>query len=91
MLSVGLPKDDRCEGELEHDPANFRLLSRHPQHRGTDQLEREAHARAEWALYKAIVDGLAGRISLRREDVLINFVEVKIGKLVGGNGIDEYA
>jgi 4-oxalocrotonate tautomerase len=41
-------------------------------------------------LYKAIVDGLHKRIGLRREDVVINLVEVKKENWSYGNGEAQY-
>jgi phenylpyruvate tautomerase PptA (4-oxalocrotonate tautomerase family) len=43
------------------------------------------------ALYKAIADGLHSAVGLRREDVLINLVEVKKENWSYGNGIAQYA
>ena len=43
------------------------------------------------ALYKAIADGLAARLGLRREDVLINLVEVKKENWSFGAGVAQYA
>jgi len=41
--------------------------------------------------YKAVADGLHERLGLRREDVLINLVEVKKENWSFGNGIAQYA
>ena len=43
------------------------------------------------AFYKAVADGLHGRVGLRREDVFINLVEVKKENWSFGNGIAQYA
>ena len=43
------------------------------------------------ALYKAIADGLAGRLGLRRENVFVSLVEVKKENWSFGNGIAQYA
>jgi 4-oxalocrotonate tautomerase len=43
------------------------------------------------ALYKAIADGLAATLSLRREDVFIGLVEVKKENWSFGNGVAQYA
>ena len=42
------------------------------------------------ALYKTITDGLHATVGLRREDVLINLVEVKKENWSYGNGIAQY-
>jgi phenylpyruvate tautomerase PptA (4-oxalocrotonate tautomerase family) len=43
------------------------------------------------AFYKAIADGLAQRLGLRREDVLISLVEVRKENWSFGNGEAQYA
>jgi phenylpyruvate tautomerase PptA (4-oxalocrotonate tautomerase family) len=43
------------------------------------------------AFYKKIADGLHERLGLRREDVLINLVEVAKENWSFGNGIAQYA
>jgi phenylpyruvate tautomerase PptA (4-oxalocrotonate tautomerase family) len=43
------------------------------------------------ALYRAIADGLHEAVGLRREDVLINLVEVHKENWSFGNGIAQYA
>jgi phenylpyruvate tautomerase PptA (4-oxalocrotonate tautomerase family) len=43
------------------------------------------------ALYKAIVDGLASELSLRREDVFIGLTEFKPENWSFGNGVAQYA
>ena len=43
------------------------------------------------AFYKAVADGLHERTGLRREDVMINLVEVKKENWSFGNGIAQYA
>ena len=46
---------------------------------------------AKQAFYKAVADGLHARVGLRREDVVINLVEVKKENWSFGNGIAQYA
>jgi phenylpyruvate tautomerase PptA (4-oxalocrotonate tautomerase family) len=43
------------------------------------------------AFYKAVADGLHARLEVRREDVLINLVEVPKENWSFGNGIAQYA
>jgi 4-oxalocrotonate tautomerase len=43
------------------------------------------------AFYKSVADGLHERVGLRREDVLINLVEVKKENWSFGNGEAQYA
>ena len=84
MLSVGVPKDDHFQVIAEHDSANFVF---DPNYLGIRRTEDLVIIQITWnegrtleqkkALYNAIVDGLAAKVSLRREDVFINLVEVK--------------
>jgi phenylpyruvate tautomerase PptA (4-oxalocrotonate tautomerase family) len=46
---------------------------------------------AKKAFYQAVADGLHARVGLRREDVIINLVEVKKENWSFGNGIAQYA
>jgi 4-oxalocrotonate tautomerase len=46
---------------------------------------------AKQAFYKAVADGLNARLGVRREDVMINLVEVKKENWSFGNGIAQYA
>ena len=43
------------------------------------------------AFYKAIVDGLNQHLGLRREDALVNLVEVAKESWSFGNGVAQYA
>jgi 4-oxalocrotonate tautomerase len=43
------------------------------------------------AFYKAVADGLHQRLDVRREDVLINLVEVRKENWSFGNGEAQYA
>ena len=43
------------------------------------------------AFYKAVADGLHARLTLRREDVFINLIEVKKENWSFGNGEAQYA
>jgi hypothetical protein len=92
-----VPKDDRFQMIAEHDVENFvfDLNYLDPPHRGPgdnpDHLERGPDGRAEEARYKAIADGLAAALSLRREDVFIGLVEVRRENWSSGNGVRQYA
>jgi phenylpyruvate tautomerase PptA (4-oxalocrotonate tautomerase family) len=60
--------------------------------KGKDVADRQEIGRVVYeALYKAIADGLHSAVGLRREDVLINLVEVKKENWSFGNGIAQYA
>ena len=98
LVSVGVPKDDRFQVISEHEPSNFAF---DPTYLGIRRSEGLVVIQITWnegrtveqkkALYKAIADGLAAGLSLRREDVFINLVEVKRENWSFGNGIAQYA
>lgn len=46
---------------------------------------------AKKAFYQAVADGLNARVGLRRQDVIINLVEVKKENWSFGNGVAQYA
>ena len=98
LISVGVPKDDRFQVISEHEPPNFVF---DPSYLGVHRSEDMVMIQITWnegrtldqkkALYKAIADGLAGKLGLRREDVFINLVEVKRENWSFGNGVAQYA
>jgi 4-oxalocrotonate tautomerase len=98
LLSVGVPKDDRFQVVNEHEATNFVF---DPNYLGVRRSEDLVIVQITWnegrtleqkkALYKAIADGLADKLSLRREDVFINLVEVKKENWSFGNGVAQYA
>jgi 4-oxalocrotonate tautomerase len=98
LVSVGVPKDDRFQIINAHEPPNFVF---DPAYLGIRRTEDLVVIQITWnegrtleqkkALFKAIADGLASRLGLRREDVFINLVEVKKENWSFGNGIAQYA
>jgi 4-oxalocrotonate tautomerase len=98
LVSVGVPKDDRFQVISEHEQSNFVF---DPSYLSVQRSERMVMIQITWnegrtldqkkALYKAIADGLAGKVGLRREDVFVNLVEVKRENWSFGNGIAQYA
>ena len=93
-----MPKDDRFQVIAEHDAENF-VFDRN--YLGIRRTEDLVIVQITWsegrtvdqkkALYRAIVDGLAEKLSLRREDVFITLVEVRRENWSFGNGIAQYA
>jgi phenylpyruvate tautomerase PptA (4-oxalocrotonate tautomerase family) len=98
LVSVGVPKDDRFQVISEHEPPN---LVFDPTYLGIRRSEDLVMIQITWnegrtveqkkALYKAIADGLAATLSLRREDVFIGLLEVKKENWSFGNGVAQYA
>ena len=95
---INVPKDDRFQIISEHQPEDFVIdpgylnVQRSPdciilqitlnEGRSLDQKR---------AFFKAIADGLHGRLQLRREDVFINLIEVRKENWSFGNGEAQYA
>ena len=99
MLSVlNVPKNDRFQVITEH-PATDLLID--PTYLGIQRskdaiiiqvtLNEGRTVDMKKAFYKAVADGLHERIGLRREDVMINLVEVKKENWSFGNGEAQYA
>jgi 4-oxalocrotonate tautomerase len=98
LVSVGVPKDDRFQVISEYDSENFVFDPNYLDIRRTEDLviiqitwNEGRTVEQKKALYKAIADGLASRLSLRGEDVFISLVEVKRENWSFGNGVAQYA
>jgi phenylpyruvate tautomerase PptA (4-oxalocrotonate tautomerase family) len=98
LVSVGVPKDDRFQVIAEHDAENFVFDQNYLDIRRTEDLviiqvtwNEGRTVEQKKALYKAIADGLAAKLSLRREDVFISLVEVRRENWSFGNGLAQYA
>ena len=98
LVSVGVPKDDRFQVIAEHESENFVFDQTYLDIRRSEDLviiqitwNEGRTVDQKKALYKAIADGLATRLSLRREDVFVQLVEVKRENWSFGNGIAQYA
>ena len=98
LVSVGVPKNDRFQVVGEREADSFLFDS---EYLGIHRTEELVIVQITWnegrstqqkqALYKAIADGLHSAVGLRREDVLINLVEVKKENWSFGNGEAQYA
>src|ERR1700749_969720 len=84
LVSVGVPKDDQFQVIGEHDAENFAFDPNYLDIRRTEDLviiqitwNEGRTVEQKKALYKAIADGLADKLSLRREDVFVSLIEVK--------------
>jgi 4-oxalocrotonate tautomerase len=98
IATLNAPKNDRFQILSEHSPGTLLI---DPSYLG---IERRADAliiqltlnegrtvETKKAFYKAVADGLNERLGLRREDVIINLVEVKKENWSFGNGTAQYA
>jgi 4-oxalocrotonate tautomerase len=98
MVGVGVPENDRFQIIAEHDADGFKF---DPDYLGIHRTADLVMIQITWnegrslaqkqTLYKTIADGLQATIGLRREDVLINLVEVKKENWSFGNGVATYA
>ena len=99
MLSaLNAPKDDRFQVISEHAPGGLMINADYLGiHRSADAviiqvtLNDGRSLEMKKAFYKAVADGLHERLGLRREDVVINLVEVKKENWSFGNGEAQYA
>jgi 4-oxalocrotonate tautomerase len=98
LMSVGVPKNDRFQVVGEHDAENFFFDTDYLGiHRSGDLVmiqitwNEGRTTEQKKALYKTIADGLSANLGIRREDVLINLVEVKKENWSFGNGVATYA
>jgi phenylpyruvate tautomerase PptA (4-oxalocrotonate tautomerase family) len=98
IKTLNVPKDDRFQVITEH-PAEGLVFD--PNYLGIQRtadcifiqvtLNEGRTVEMKRAFYKAIADGLQDRLKLRREDVVINLVEVKKENWSFGNGEAQYA
>jgi 4-oxalocrotonate tautomerase len=98
IKTINVPKDDRFQVITEH-PAEGMVFD--PNYLGIQRtadcifiqvtLNEGRTVEMKRAFYKAIADGLHDRLMLRREDVVINLVEVKKENWSFGNGEAQYA
>ncbi|MBV8967542.1 MAG: tautomerase family protein [Verrucomicrobia bacterium] len=98
LVSVGVPEKDRFQVVAEHDSGDFVFDPDYLDTHRTDQLvivqitwNEGRSIEQKKTLYQTIADGLHATLGLRREDVLINLVEVKKENWSFGNGIGQYA
>jgi 4-oxalocrotonate tautomerase len=96
--ALSVPKDDRFQIIVEHDPSELVIDPNYLGiHRTTEAiiiqitLNEGRTLEVKKAFYKAVVDGLHDKVGLRREDVVINLVEVKKENWSFGNGEAQYA
>jgi phenylpyruvate tautomerase PptA (4-oxalocrotonate tautomerase family) len=98
LLSIGVPANDRFQVITEH-PKDCLVFD--PGYLGIERsdafimiqitLNEGRSLELKKRLYSTIADQLNSRLSLRREDVFINLVEVKKENWSFGNGEAQYA
>ena len=95
--ALNVPENDRFQVITEHDAES---LICDPSYLGIERsadcvliqvtLSSGRTVEMKQAFYKRIVDGLSTRLGLRKEDVLINLVEVAKENWSFGNGVAQY-
>jgi len=96
--TIDVPENDRFQVITEHKLENFIYDPTYLGVSRTDDcvfiqitLNTGRTIEKKRAFYKAIADGLHERLSLRREDVFINLVEVGKENWSFGNGLAQYS
>ena len=98
LTTMGAPANDRFQVITEHKLENLVITADYLGITHTADciivqitlVEGRATA-VKQALFKSIADGLNEKLGLRREDVIINLVEVDRENWSFGNGIAQYA
>lgn len=98
LATLNVPKNDRFQVIVGHSAADLVIDA---QYLGIQRstaalviqvtLNEGRSVEMKRAFYKAVADGLHERVGLRREDVVINLVEVKKENWSFGNGEAPYA
>ena len=96
--TLNVPENDRFQVIAEHPPGG---VIADPTYLGIERspdcvliqvtLNAGRTTEMKQAFYKAVADGLHARLGLRREDVIINLVEVAKENWSFGNGLAQYA
>jgi 4-oxalocrotonate tautomerase len=98
IQTINVPANDRFQVITEHAPENL-IIDR--TYLGIERsaeciliqvtLNEGRSTELKRAFYRAVADGLHQRLGLRKQDVLINLVEVKKENWSFGNGEAQYA
>jgi 4-oxalocrotonate tautomerase len=98
LVGIGVPKNDRFQVVGEYEADDFLFA---PDYLGIHHSDDLVMIQIAWnegrtveqkkTLYKAIADGLATKLGIRPEDVLIHLIEVKKENWSFGNGVATYA
>ena len=96
--ALGVPNNDRFQVITEHDRTGLQFDRTYLGIQRSDDciflqitLNAGRTLEAKQRFYKAVADGLHQELELRREDVLINLVEVQKENWSFGNGEAQYA
>lgn len=96
--TFSVPEDDQFMAMTEHDAANFRYGASYLDVSRSDDLvfiqitaNNTRTAEQKKALFRRIAELLSESPGMRKEDVLINLVEVEKENWSLGNGVAQYA
>jgi phenylpyruvate tautomerase PptA (4-oxalocrotonate tautomerase family) len=96
--ALAVPKNDRFQVITEHDATGLQFDRSYLGIQRSDDciflqvtLNAGRTVEAKKRFYKAVADGLQDALKVRREDVLINLVEVQKENWSFGNGEAQYA
>lgn len=97
LTEIGVPEKDFFQVVTEHSEDGMRFDREYLGiHRSDDcifiqiTLNSGRSVEQKQRFYKAIADGLHAKLKIRREDVLINLVEVTKENWSFGNGVAQY-
>ena len=98
MLAIGVPQNDRFQVITEHDPARLVFDRTYLGIDRTDDfilvqitMNEGRTLELKKKLYQGIADGIHAATGVRKQDVMINLVEVKKENWSFGNGEAQYA
>ncbi len=98
IATLNMPKDDRFQIIAEHTSDGLQYDRDYLGVHRTDEciflqitLNAGRSIETKQQFYKAVVDGLHEGLKIRREDVVINLIEVPKENWSFGNGVAQYA
>ncbi|HMH66509.1 MAG TPA: tautomerase family protein [Pinirhizobacter sp.] len=98
MLAIGVPQNDRFQVITEHDPDRLVFDRTYLGIERTDDfilvqitMNEGRTLELKKKLYQGIADGIHAATGVRKQDVMINLVEVKKENWSFGNGEAQYA
>ena len=98
LATLNMPKDDRFQIIAEHFPDGLQFDRDYLGLHRTDEciflqttLNAGRSIEMKQKFYKAVVDGLHEGLKVRREDVVINLIDVPKENWSFGNGVAQYA
>jgi phenylpyruvate tautomerase PptA (4-oxalocrotonate tautomerase family) len=95
---INIPEDDKFQVITEHAPAELNVAENYLGNRYSSEvifiqvtLSSGRSTEIKKAFYRRVVDDIHNQLEMRREDVVINLVEVAKENWSFGGGIAQYA